>query len=78
MSALTWLRALYVRYLDRHDPALYVTGTKFTTPTTYDQGQAIKAAQKAKRASETGRKYARVRSAKPVSNVLPIGTRRRG
>lgn len=70
---MNWLRRLYIRILDRHDPAA-VMQTLPTPTERYDYLKARRAALKAKTRTATGRKYQRPQ--KPVDNVVPMRGRK--
>lgn len=72
---MTWLRRLYLKWLDRHDPAWKPTGIRPKTALHYEQEQAIRMARKARRRSATGRLYNATKVPSTSTKVL-VGLRR--
>lgn len=64
-----------MRWFNRHDPALYSTGTiqKFSG---YDYAKAVAGARKAKQRSETGRKFP-AKVEQPKATVVAIRRKER-
>lgn len=62
---------LWLRWFDRHDPAIYSTGVRVIF-SGYDYEKAVKGSRAAKSRTETGRKLSGQSKTRQKSVVVPI------